>query len=82
MTVRREGDRLTVAWYARSDASSSPAAYQCVNGPTSVPRLGRLYRNQVPLVIGNTVDLRANPCVLEFDEVRIYNRALTPTELP
>jgi hypothetical protein len=82
MVVRRDGDRLSVAWYGRPDASSPAAAYQCLNGPTSVPRLGKIYRNQVPLVIGNTVDLRANPCVLEFDEVRIYNRALTAQELP
>ena len=83
MVVRREGDRLVAEWFGRPDCPPNPPPpYQRMNGPLNLPKIDRIYRNRQPLLIGNSADLRANACALEFDEVRIYNRALTASELP
>jgi hypothetical protein len=83
MIVRRDPDRLVAQWYGRPACPPNPPpAYQRMNGPVSLPKIERIFRNRLPLLIGNTIELRANPCELEFDEVRVYNRALSVDELP
>jgi hypothetical protein len=83
MIVRRQGDRLVAEWYGRPDCPPNPpCAYERLNGPVSLPSVNRIYRSRVPLLIGNASGLPASPCVIEFEEVRIYNRALAVGELP
>jgi len=47
----------------------------------SHPAVRSLFRSKQPLLVGDDVNLAANSSPLDIDEVRLYDRALTPAEL-
>lgn len=76
MVVERRGQALAVSWYAAAGSD-----FARVGGPVSSPALGAIFRSKLPLLIGDDVNLGANSSPVDYDEVRLYDRALTPDEL-
>lgn len=82
MVVSRPSYYLAVRWYASTtDDPNSADEMEPVGGPASHRSLRSVYRSRQPLLIGNDANLRAITSRLEIDEVRLYDRALTPAEL-
>jgi len=82
LVVERRAHLLAVRWLASTVADPKAGAdFAAVAGPLSHPSLNRLFQSRQPLFIGNEVNLKANPSRVELDEVRLYDRALTPDEL-
>ena len=83
MVVSRSKDRyLSVSWYASTGEEAKAAGdLKLVGGPASNPVVTAIYCAQQPLLVGNDATLKANPSPMEIDEVRLYDRALSPEEL-
>lgn len=82
MVVERRPAGLAVSWWASAtDQPKAEGDVQRIAGPVGSPRVRCLFRSNQPLLIGDDVNLKANPSPLAIDEVRLYDRALTPAEL-
>jgi len=82
MTLSRPSYYLAVRWHAST--TGDPGAvddFESVGGPASHPSVRSVFQSKQPLLIGNDANLRAITSRLEIDEVRLYDRALTLTEL-
>ncbi len=78
MVVERRGYQLAASWWA---APKPGDGFQQIGGPVSHSAVRALFRSKQPLLVGDDVNLTANSSALDLDEVRLYNRALTPAEL-
>jgi hypothetical protein len=80
MVVRRVGRTLSVSWLAAAGEFGGEWDFVPTNGPAKLP-LGSIFRSEQPLIIGNDISLKTKTAAIEFDEVRIYNRALSGEDL-
>ena len=80
MVVNRVGKYLSVSWSSSTSALGEERDFVLANGPVSRP-IDTIFRGQHPLLIGNDSTMGAKNIGIEFDEVRIYNRALSDEEL-
>ena len=81
MTVRRDGRRLVVEWFARADDESDASRWQRLSRSHESSFIDAIYPCDEPLLIGNDANLNANSSPVAVDEVRLYDRALTIDEL-
>ncbi|PIX48638.1 MAG: hypothetical protein COY42_29460 [Armatimonadetes bacterium CG_4_10_14_0_8_um_filter_66_14] len=82
MVVERAGAHLRTTWYASTAADPiTPAQLLAVDSPVASARVDSLFRSTQPLLLGNDANLNAPCSPLEFDEVRLYDRALSLEEL-
>jgi len=76
MVIRRTGGYLAPEWYAAEGEEFVPVSH--LEGGAS---LLSLFRSQQPLLIGNDANRKPCQAEVEYAEIRLYSRALTPAEL-
>ncbi len=82
MLIERKTHFLSVRWLGSTkEEPRKGEEFTLVAGPVSHPAVNRLFKSKQPLLIGGEANLTANPCLVEIDEVRLYDRALTADEL-
>ena len=82
LVVRRAEHGLVAEWFARDDdPAADTGAWKRVGGPATGVGVNRIHRSDQPLLLGNDANLGATGVPVEFDEVRLYNRALGTEEL-
>jgi hypothetical protein len=80
LVVRRVGQSLNVSWLASAGEFGGEWDFIPTNGPAKLPG-GSIFRSNQPLIIGNDISLKAKTAAIEFDEIRLYNRALSGEDL-
>lgn len=78
MVVRRQNGVLQPEWYA---AEAEDFVQVSKMKPGASAGLLSLFRSHQPLLIGNDANRKPGQTTVDYAEIRLYNRALTPAEL-
>ncbi len=80
--VMRSSNTIQVDWLASTVANpASETEWETVNGPTSSGSVSSIYNSSVEFYAGNSGDLNVNTATIEYDEIKIYNKHLSLSEL-
>ena len=82
MVIQRTQAYLAMSWLASTTADPKAAAeFTPLSRKVGHIAIQSIFQSPQPLTIGDDVNLNPNSTPLEIDEVRLYDRALTPAEL-